>query len=197
MTDRLDDLLVRLKQLEDEFEREVEAGRARFHYQLTQGRVAFAAEVKKEHQRLRTRTLKYLRDSTFVSLMIAPFAYGLIVPLLLLDLVLWLYQAVCFRVWNIAPVRRADYIALDRRHLDYLNVVQKLNCEYCSYANGLIAYVQEVAARTEQYWCPIKHAIRVKAHHPRYRSFVEYGDAKGFHQRLRDLRHKLRLRRRS
>lgn len=197
MNARMDELLVRLKNLEDEFEREVEARRTQFHYRLAQGRVVFAAEVKKEHRRLRTRTFKYLRDSTIGSLLIAPFVYVLIVPLALLDLTVWLYQLVCFRVWNITPVRRADFIALDRRHLDYLNVVQKLNCEFCSYANGLIAYVQEVAARSEQYWCPIKHAIRVKSPHIRYRSFPEYGDAAGFHRRLHDLRRELRLHKRS
>ena len=41
-------------------------------------------------------------------------------------------------------------MVIDRYALSYLNVIEKLNCVYCEYVNGLIAYVQEIAARTEQ-----------------------------------------------
>jgi len=33
---------------------------------------------------------------------------------------------------------------MDRHHLAYLNVIEKLNCEYCGYANGVFAYVREI-----------------------------------------------------
>ncbi len=188
MDHRLDELAGRLRALEEEFEREIDARRARFHYSVARGRVVFEAGVRREHARLRKRTLAFLRDSPLGSLVIAPFVYGLALPLLLLDAAIWLYQQVCFRVWDIARVKRGDYIVLDRHHLGYLNGVQKLNCLYCSYANGLVAYVEEVAARTEQYWCPIKHAIRVKATHRRYRDFAEYGDGAARRDRLADLR---------
>jgi len=39
------------------------------------------------------------------------------------------------------------------------------------YENGLAGYFREIAARTEQYWCPIKHARRIKAAHGRYPRF--------------------------
>ena len=51
---------------------------------------------------------------------------------------------------------RSDFIAIDRHQLAYLNVIEKVNCAYCGYANGVAAYFREVAARTEEYWCPIK-----------------------------------------
>lgn len=188
MATRLDDLVKRLKNLEDEFEREIEERRTSFHYRISRGRVIFEKEVATEHRMLKVRITKFLRNAPIATLLIAPIIYGLIVPLLILDLSVWLYQAVCFAAWGIAPARRSDYIVLDRRHLAYLNFIQKVNCEYCSYANGLISYVQEVAARTEQFWCPIKHAVRVKSHHARYRYFIEYGDAEGFRERLCDLR---------
>ena len=89
-------------------------------------------------------------------------------------------------------MRRADYIMIDRHNLAYLNAVQKLNCLYCGYANGLIALAREVASRTEQYWCPIKHAIRVRGAHARYRNFTEFGDARAFAERLESLRAELR-----
>jgi hypothetical protein len=62
---------------------------------------------------------------------------------------------------------------------------------YCGYANGVFAYVREVAARTEQYWCPIRHARRMQSPHPHYREFVDYGDAEGYRRRLIPLREEL------
>ena len=68
-----------------------------------------------------------------------------------------------------------------------MNALEKLNCAYCSYANGLIAYVREIAGRTEQYWCPIKHARRVIGAHPGYAAFMDYGDADGYRKWLEQL----------
>jgi hypothetical protein len=122
----------------------------------------------------------------------APVTYSVVIPLVLLDLFATVYQAICFPVYGIAKVDRRKYLAFDRRRLAYLNALEKLNCEYCSYANGLIAYVREIAGRTEQYWCPIKHAIRVRATHEHYRRFLDYGDAKAYRDELEDLRRELR-----
>lgn len=76
---------------------------------------------------------------------------------------------ICFPVDGIPKVKRDQYVIFDRQSLRYLNVIEKLNCTYCSYFNGLIVYVQEIAARTEQYWCPIKHARRIVAMRSRYK----------------------------
>jgi hypothetical protein len=70
------------------------------------------------------------------------------------------------------------------------------NCVYCGYANGVLAYVREIAARTEQYWCPIKHARPIPAPHARYRVFLEYGDARAYRQELPKVRRMLRSHRR-
>jgi hypothetical protein len=45
-----------------------------------------------------------------------------------------------------------------------------------------------VAARTEQYWCPIKHARRLKGAHARYPRFFDFGDAEAYRQGLERLR---------
>jgi hypothetical protein len=81
----------------------------------------------------------------------APIIYSLIIPFVLLDVFVTIYQAACFPAYGIPKVRRADYFAFDRRHLAYPNAIDRLNCEYCTYTNGLMAYVREVVSRTEQY----------------------------------------------
>ncbi len=88
-------------------------------------------------------------------------------------------------------MRRRTYFAFDRRKLAYLNGIEKANCTFCSYANGLVAYVREIAARTEQYWCPIKHARRLVAPHAHYAEFVAYGDPEAYHRELEKLRAQL------
>ena len=122
----------------------------------------------------------------------APVIYVLIVPFTLLDLFVSLYHAICFPVYGIARVRRADYIRIDRHKLAYLNPVQKLNCVYCSYINGLIAYVAEIAARTESYWCPIKHATRLAGQHDHYQYFMEYGQDRSVQEEWEKSRARLR-----
>jgi hypothetical protein len=87
---------------------------------------------------------------------------------------------------------RRAYFVIDRHELAYLNGIEKVNCTFCSYANGLLAYVREVAARTEHYWCPIKNARAIPAPHHRYHFFLDYGDAEGYRQGLPALRDALR-----
>ena len=124
-------------------------------------------------------------------MLVSPVIYAGIVPPLLLDLFVSVYQAVCFPVYGIAKIKRADYFVFDRHHLAYLNALEKLNCAYCSYTNGLIAYAREIIARTEQYWCPIKHARRVIGSHARYALFDDYGEAENYQVRLTELRKSL------
>ena len=117
-----------------------------------------------------------------------PFVYGLAIPLVFLDASICLYQAAAFRLWGIARVSRREYLILDRHKLAYLNTVQRVNCQYCAYANGVLGFAREVAARTEQYWCPIKHAASPLAPHGRYDAFLDYGDDQDLIPRIEALR---------
>jgi hypothetical protein len=55
----------------------------------------------------------------------------------------------------------------------------------------MIAYISEIVARTEQYFCPIKHARKVLGAHSRYSRFIEYGDAENYQERLEQYRRSL------
>lgn len=188
----IEDLVGRLVSLEDELERKLEAQRSRFRYRIEKERAVFEEEVLRQHRKIRTGILTFLRRSPLAALVVAPAVYGLILPLVLMDVSVTVFLWVCFPAWGMERVRRADYVILDRHRLAYLNGIEKLNCAYCGYANGVIAYAREAASRSEQYWCPIKHALRVRAPHPRYRRFVDYGDAEGFRAQLDTLRAEVR-----
>ena len=192
MSSRIDDLLQRIGALERELDAELTQIRTTWRYRVEHGRVRFEREVHDAHRRLRLGLGRYLRESQILTVLTAPVIYGLLVPIALLDLSVSVFQAICFRAYGIARVRRSQYIVIDRQHLAYLNGIEKLNCVYCGYANGVFAFVREVAGRTEQYWCPIRHAKRVRAPHPHYRAFVDYGDAEGYRRRSIPLRQELR-----
>lgn len=185
------DLTAKIRALEAELDAETAKRRAELRVGLEQGRVAFEKELLRRHRELKMALAPYIWNARPLVILSAPFIYALIVPLALLDLCVSVYQMVCFPVYGIPKVKRADYFVFDRHHLAYLNALEKLNCAYCSYANCLIAYVREIAARTEQYWCPIKHARRVTGSHPRYVLFDDYGNAEGYQGRLAEYREKL------
>jgi len=191
MPSRLDELLEHIARLEHEVEAELNRARVQWRYRIEAGRVRFEHDVRLAHQRLKQSIPRFLRESRILNLLTAPVIYSMVVPIALLDLWISLYQAICFRAYGIARVRRSTYIVIDRQHLAYLNSIEKLNCVYCGYANGVFAYAREIAGRTEQYWCPIRHAKRVRAPHTHYRHFIDYGDAEGYRRRLIPLRHEL------
>lgn len=132
---------------------------------------------------------RYIAAGNLRTLATAPVVYSIVLPIAVLDVWVRVYQAVCFRAWGIPRVPRRPYFTFDRRALPYLNGLERLNCIFCAYANGVFAWVREVAARTEQYWCPIRHRRRVRDPHARYGNFVAYGDAGAYRQRLPELRH--------
>lgn len=184
MKQHIDELLQRIRLLEDELEDEYRQRREEW----ARRKGELAEEFARQQRRYKTGLLRFLIRSRFLVVLTAPVIYCGWVPFLLMDLFVSVYQAICFPVYRIPKVRRRDYIVFDHADLPYLNAIEKFNCLYCSYGNGVAAYTREVAARTEQYWCPIKHARRLKAAHERYPQFFDYGDAEAFQQGLARLR---------
>ena len=138
----------RLHALRRDARREVSEQRRRWRYRVRRGRVEFDREVHDLHARLRQSLPAYLLDANPFSLLTAPIVYSLLLPCVLLDAWTTAYQWICFPIYGIAPVRRADYLVFDRAELPYLNAIEKFHCFYCSYGNGVAAYLREVAART-------------------------------------------------
>ncbi|MDQ0393318.1 hypothetical protein [Labrys monachus] len=191
MTHRMQALASEIVRLQAELDQEIERRRKVLGWTLKERIVEFEHGVAIEHRRLRTGIVSFLARSSLATILTAPVIYSLILPFLVIDAWVSLYQAVCFRAYGIPRVRRSDYIAFDRQHLRYLNWIEAANCLYCGYVNGLIAYIREIASRTEQYWCPIKHALRITDPHRRYHEFLEYGDADGYRARLQEFRRRL------
>lgn len=186
--DEIRQLAGSIRDLERQLEVMLAKRRVELNYEMHDGVVHFEHVVIAKHRLLKARLLNYIFDARPAMILTAPAIYALIIPVVLLDLFVAVYQTVCFPVYGIPRVRRAEYMAFDREQLGYLNALEKLNCAYCAYANGVFAYVREVGSRTEQYWCPIKHARRVLGVHARYGSFVDFGDGDAYRHELEQLR---------
>lgn len=181
---KIDELVAKIKALETELEEELHQKYERFTCEITKKREDLLESYWHDRQGL----IRYLATTPILHLLSAPVIWSVLIPALVLDGFVTIYQWICFPIYKIAKVKRSDYIIIDRHRLGYLNPIEKLNCLYCSYFNGLMGYISEIAARTEQYWCPIRHATRMKSIHSRYQKFFEYGDSGRFRNESEKLR---------
>ena len=191
MNTRNKKLREQFRQVRAALQGDFEERRERFRYSVSGTRVRFDAEIRGIHRAARENLSGFLSRTRLLVVLTAPVIYALIIPLALLDLFVTIYQAVCFPVYGISRVRRVDHIAIDRHALQYLNWLQKLNCVYCGYGNGVISFVREIAGRTEAYWCPIKHARPLADPHEHYSEFADFGDASDYQAHVESQRRDL------
>lgn len=191
MNERIRELLNQISALEDELRETLHEQEERMAYTIHGKRVEFEQSVKETHRQLKTGFFHWIIHDRPLNLLTGPIIYSMIVPLFMLDLCVSFYQRICFPIYRVARVRRADYFVYDHHHLAYLNFIEKFHCNYCSYATGLLAYVTEIVARTEQYFCPIKHARKMLGRHARYGRFIDYGDAADLAVRVEEFRRAL------
>lgn len=184
----LDDLSRRLRSLEKEVEDVLEDKEQAFRYRWEKGKARFEDGVVAQHRRFKQWLPAYILGGRVTAIVTAPVIYLGVVPFALLDLFLAVYQGMCFPVYGIPKAKRSDYLVFDRGALRYLNLIERLNCVYCSYGNGVLAWGVEIAARTEQHWCPVKHARKLRAPHSRYPHFLDFGDAEGYRRGVESIR---------
>ena len=191
MEDGNGELRDRIRALEGEILTMLHEREARAMGLLQRSRKDFERVVGGARRRMRSIDFPRFGSLRPVNVLSAPLIYGMFLPLLVLDLCLVGFQAVCFRLYRIPRVGRAPYFAFDRHHLPYLNPIEKFNCDFCGYATGVLAYGREILSRTEQYWCPVKHARRLEGAHPRHEGFLDYGTAVRYRDELEAFRKKL------
>lgn len=184
MNDRISQILAQMASLENDLRSAVHDQESRVFFQIRGKRVEFESSVKATHRKLKTNFFRWLVTNRPQNLITGPIIYAMIIPLMLLDLCVSFYQWTCFPIYGVTKVRRSDYLVFDRHQLGYLNFIEKFHCTYCEYGNGLMSYMAEILARTEEYFCPIKHAHKVLGTHARYNRFLDYGDAADYEARL-------------
>lgn len=175
----LEEIENKKKDLKQEYDRLKE----KYNFDYIKWKITFTKEQREINKKKKKSIWKTIFNKPVREILSIPFIYGMIIPAVILDVFLFVYQNTAIRLYWIPLAKRSDYITFDRKHLDYLNWLEKINCLYCSYVNWLLSYAVEVAWRTEKYWCPIKHARKtMKSEHSWQRYFADYGDADWFRE---------------
>lgn len=188
MNEKIRNLLDQITELEDELSSALYEQESSLLFKIKGKRIEFERDIKQKHRKLKMGIFRWIVTNRPQNLITGPIIYGMFIPLLIIDLLVSLYQAICFPIYGVQKVRRADYMVYDRQHLEYLNFIEKFHCTYCAYGTGLVAYMNEILARTEQYFCPIKHARKMLGTHARYERFINYGEATDYETRLEEYR---------
>jgi len=176
MDNRVNEIIEQIKTLENELIGELKSKEKEFFYKIENEKIKFEESVINKGRAKIKSSINYLSSFTFLAVLTIPFIWAMMIPAFIVDISVTIYQIICFPIYKIPKVKRGDYVILDRYNLFYLDRVEKINCFYCEYFNGVIAYVQEISARTEQFWCPIKHSKPLKYKHTRYNKFFDFGD---------------------
>ena len=157
-------------------------------YEIQNGYVRFEKDVFEKQKENMKNLLAWFREIPLLHLLTSPIVYAMVIPAILLDIILFIYQQVVFRIYKFRLIKRSEYIMYDHQYLGYLNPIEKIHCIYCSYFNGLMQYASAIASRTEFYFCPIKHAKKVAYQHDYYDMYFEYGDGDDYQTKLKELR---------
>lgn len=188
MNEKISLILAQMAALEGDLRTAVHEQESKMFFQIRGKRVEFESSVKAAHRKLKKNFFRWLVTNRPQNLITGPIIYAMIFPLMMLDLCVSFYQWSCFPIYGVTRVRRSDYIVFDRHQLGYLNFIEKFHCTYCEYGNGLMSYMAEILARTEAYFCPIKHAHKILGTHAHYNRFLDYGDAADYEARLEEYR---------
>lgn len=186
MKETIKEVLTKMEALQAEMKERYDEMAKKYGYEFQQKKIQFQQVFRDENRKEKISSWKYIATKNIRFILSMPFIYGMIIPAIFLDICLMAYQYTAFPLYRIPRVKRSDYIIFERKYLDYLNWIEKINCLYCSYVNGLFAYAVEVAARTERFWCPIKAASRPRFTHSWYKEFADYGSAKEWKEKSSD-----------
>jgi hypothetical protein len=190
MNDKIREMLDEIEEMKKNLAEEIEKQEEKITYEIKDGYVRFENEVLEKQKENMKNLLAWFRDIPLLHLLSSPIIYAMVIPAVIFDLVLFIYQQVIFRIYKFKFIKRSDYIIYDHQYLGYLNSIEKLNCLYCSYFNGLMQYAAAIASRTELYFCPIKHAKKIAYEHEHYVKYFEYGEGDAYQLKLKELRDK-------
>ena len=190
MSDKIREIIEEIEDMKQKLGEEIALHEKHISYEIQNGYVRFEKEVLDKQKENMKNLLSWFRDIPPLHLLTAPIIYGMVIPAVFFDVILFIYQQVIFRIYKFKFIKRSDYVVFDRQYLGYLNSIEKMNCMFCSYFNGLMHYASAIASRTELYFCPIKHAKKIAYEHEFYDTFLSYGDGDEYQEKLKERREK-------
>jgi len=124
MNNHLNEILKEFKELEKRVQEEIRRKEEEFQYKIHKRKVIFEEEVLRIHATFARGLVKYILGARPLNILSAPVIYLMIIPALLMDASVTLYQVLCFSIYGIPEVKRREHIILDRH---YLNISMSLS----------------------------------------------------------------------
>ena len=115
MSDNIDRLTTQIKLLQGELEAEFAIRRAKLRYTLQGKRAVFEEEILRAHRELRVGLARYVFNANLMTVVTAPVIYAMIVPFVILDITITLYQWICFPVYGLDDFIHGRDVRQDRR----------------------------------------------------------------------------------
>jgi hypothetical protein len=188
MNDKITEMIEEIEAMKVKLAEEIAQHEENISYEIENGYIRFEKEIFAKQKENMKNIFAWFGEIPFLHLLTSPLVYGMIIPAIVLDMMLFIYQLAVSRVFKIKFDKRSNYIVFDRQYLGYLNLIEKFNCLYCSYFNGLMQYASSIAGRTELFFCPIKHAKKIAYKHEYYDAYLIYGDGDEYQKKLKKLR---------
>ncbi|NCN07421.1 hypothetical protein GW933_01870 [Candidatus Falkowbacteria bacterium] len=186
MESKIKQIIEKIDSLNEALKSEYTRLSGKYGFSIRKSAIVFFEKTRNKNKKFKIPTWKYIIPRHIRHFASIPFIYMMIFPVALLDLFITFYNLTAFTLYQIPQVKRKDHFIYDRKFLDYLNIIQKFNCLYCSYVNGLLSYATEIGARTERYWCPVKAANKPKNYHNWYKDFADYGNPQEWTEKFND-----------
>jgi len=78
-------------------------------YRISEGKVIFERDILELHKKIRIPLFVYISKAPILTILSAPIIYAMVVPAVIMDLALWIYQIVCLPVYGIPKVKRSAH----------------------------------------------------------------------------------------
>ena len=114
---RIREVLEEISRLEQELGQIIQSQQQRIRYRVEGTKIRFEQAVRESHARLRKSLPQWFLESSPRNVLSAPVIYAMIVPFVILDIGLTVYQAICFRLYGVPRVKRSQFIVLSLIHI--------------------------------------------------------------------------------
>ena len=103
---KIENIIEEIKKLENDLLEEMQRKEGDFFYKVKGKKIFFEEEAKKYQETFIIKAGEYISKASLANLLTVPFIWSCIIPALLLDLSVSLYQFICFKIYNIPKVKR-------------------------------------------------------------------------------------------
>jgi hypothetical protein len=112
MTSQLAVLMEKMRSVEAEIEAELAKRQEALRFRFESDRIVFEEEAQRIHRAIKTRISRYLLDANPLIVLTAPVIYSVLIPILLLDIFVIAYEAICFN--RLMTGRRRAHLLQER-----------------------------------------------------------------------------------